>query len=105
MKRNVENAQKKQKQYYDRKHASGDLFTVGSLVLKKDFRRKRRRGGKMDYRWQGPFKITSVLGKGLYSLKEIDGNQVILTAFVLNCSCYLFKTNHLHRVLDNTFPV
>ena len=48
-----------------------------SLVLKKDFRQKRRRGGKMDYRWQGPFAITAVLGKGLYSLKERDVDQVL----------------------------
>ena len=38
VKTNVENAQRKQKLYYDQKHAVGDLFTVGSLVLKKDFR-------------------------------------------------------------------
>ena len=83
VKTNVENAQKKQKLYYDQKHAAGDLFTVGSLVLKKDFRRKRRRGGKMDYRWQGPFALTAVLGKGLYSLKERDGNQVLINTFSL----------------------
>ena len=77
VKTHVESAQRKQKLYYDQKHAAGDLFTVGSLVLKKVFRRKRRRGGKMDYRWQGPFVITSVLGKGLYSLKERDGDQVL----------------------------
>ncbi len=77
VKSNVENAQKKQKLHYDQKHAAGDLFTVGSLVLKKDFRRKRRRGGKMDYRWQGPFTITTVLGRGLYSLKERGGKKVI----------------------------
>jgi len=47
------------------------------LVLKKDFRRKRRRGGKMDYRWQGTFAITAVLGKGLYYLKERDRDQVL----------------------------
>ena len=38
VKTNVENAQRKQKLYYNQKHAAGDLFTVGSLVLKKDFR-------------------------------------------------------------------
>ena len=47
--KHVENAQRKQKLYYNQKHAAGDLFTVGSLVLKKDFRRKKRRGGKMDF--------------------------------------------------------
>ena len=31
----------------------------------------------MDYRWQGPFVITTVPGKGLYSLTERDGNQVV----------------------------
>ena len=77
VKTNVERAQKKQKLHYDRKHGAGDLFTIGSLVLKKDFRRRRRKGGKMDYRWQGPFVITTVLGKGLYSLTERDGNQVV----------------------------
>ena len=97
VKSNVENAQKKQKLYYDRKHAAGDLFTVGSLVLKKDFRRKKRKGGKMDYRWQGPFVITTVLGKGLYALKEKDGNQVIQWCMCLyicvssfNCDFFLF---------------
>lgn len=37
----------------------------------------------MDYRWQGPFAITAVLGKGLYSLKERDGNQVLINTFSL----------------------
>ena len=54
-----------------------ETFIVGSLVLKKDFRRKRQRGGKVDYRWQGPFAIIAVLRKGLYSLKERDGDQVL----------------------------
>ena len=49
-----EDPQKKQKFHYNQKHAVGDLFTVGSLVLKKNFRRKRRKGGKMDYCWQDP---------------------------------------------------
>ena len=77
VKTNVEHAQKKQKLHYNRKHGAGDLFTIGSLVLKKDFRRRRRKGGKMDYRWQGPFVITTILGKCLYSLRERDENQVV----------------------------
>ena len=77
VKTNVEHAQKKQKLNYDRKHGASDLFTIGSLVLKKDFRRRRRKGGNMDYRWQGPFVIITILGKGLYSLTERDENQVV----------------------------
>ena len=39
-KANIEKAQKKQKLHYDGKHGAGDLYTDGSEVLKKDFRRK-----------------------------------------------------------------
>ena len=59
-----------------KKHAAGDLFTVGSLVLKKNFTRRKRKGGKMDYRWQGPYTITTILGKGLFRLKERDGDKI-----------------------------
>ena len=74
---NIEQAQKKQKLYYDRKHGAGACFSVGATVLKKDFRRKKRRGGRLDYRWEGPFQITALLGKGLYRLKKISGSKVI----------------------------
>ena len=46
VKRNVENAHRKQKLYYNQKHVAGDLFNVGSIVVK-DFRRKRQRGGTL----------------------------------------------------------
>ena len=74
IKANMENPRK---EYYDSKHAIGDTFTIGSLVLKKDFRRRKRKGGMMDYRWQGPFVIISRLGKGLYRLKHRDEDRVI----------------------------
>ena len=50
VKANIEQAQIKQKEYYDKKHTLLGTFTNGSLVLKKDFTRKRRRGGALDYR-------------------------------------------------------
>ena len=76
IKENVLSAQTKQKNYYDKKHASGEVFNVGALVLKKDFTRRKRAGGKMDYLWTGPYKITGTLGKGLYKLKAVQGDKV-----------------------------
>ena len=55
------------------------LYQVGALVLKKDFRRKKRKGGKLDDRWLGPYMISKDLGKGFYSLsdeKEVTVNVV-----------------------------
>ena len=76
VKENIGNAQAKQKLYYDQKHGAASCFGVGSVVLLKDFTRKRRRGGKFDYRWKGPFTITGSLGKGLFKLKEVQGDKV-----------------------------
>ena len=32
--------------------------------------------GKLDYHWQGPYTITAALGKGLFQLKELNGDKV-----------------------------
>lgn len=47
-------------------------YAVGAEVLVKDYERKKRKGGKLDYRWLGPYKIERSLGKGLYMLKEAN---------------------------------
>ena len=52
-------AQAKQKRNYDQKHNVAEYFGVGSAVLLKDFNRKKCKGGKLDYCWQGPFVIIS----------------------------------------------
>lgn len=64
IKKNTVIAQQKQKQYYDMKHGAATCFTVGDAVLKKDFKREKCRGGKLDRRWEGPFVSTASLGKG-----------------------------------------
>lgn len=66
---NIKEAQKKQKEAYDRKHARPEGFQVGLKVLKKDFCRKKRANGKLDVKYLGPYIITKVLGKGTYSLE------------------------------------
>ena len=52
MKSNIEAAQAKQKKYYDEKFGASLCFRVGSTVFKKDFTRKKRKGGKLDYHYR-----------------------------------------------------
>ena len=66
IKANIAKAQKKQKEYYDKKQC----------WLKKDFTRKKRKGGKLDYRWNGPYKIIASIGRGLFKLEEINNGKV-----------------------------
>ena len=75
VKENIKEAQKKQKEVYDRKHTDPPKFAVGTIVLKKDFRRKKRKGGCLDHRWIGPYKIVKDVGKGFYSIQNVDNGK------------------------------
>ena len=46
-KANIQLAQKKQKLEYDRKRANPKAYELGTKVLKKDFKQRKRKGGKM----------------------------------------------------------
>ena len=56
----------KQKLQYDAKHSKVKIFK-GAIVLMRDMRRKKRKGGKLDPKWLRPYTIIQQLGKGFYS--------------------------------------
>ena len=60
-KKNIVAAQAKQKAAYDKKHAKPHPFQKGQLFLKKDFTWKKRRGGKLEASFLGPYIIQSEL--------------------------------------------
>ena len=62
---NILAAQVKQKEQYDRKHAKPELFPKGQLVLKKDFRRQNRKGGKLSVRFLGPYIIQKFFSRSV----------------------------------------
>ena len=70
VKANIIAAQARQKEQYDKKHFKPDIFTCGALVLRKDMKRKKRAGGKMDFKWLGPYRIIKSMGKGLYQIES-----------------------------------
>ena len=53
-------------------------YSVGAKMLIKDYNRKKRKGGKMDYKWLGPYTIVKSLGKGLYALKAADDSVGVI---------------------------
>ena len=44
---------------------------MGSTVLRKDFTRKKQKGGKLDYKCLGPYRITHSIGRRIYRLQLI----------------------------------
>ena len=65
-------AQKNQKETYDRKHLPEEL-PVGTEVPLENTAQRQRKGGKMDPVWLGPYTISKSMGKGVYELKNSDG--------------------------------
>ena len=78
-KANILVAQLRQKRTYDQRHSDPFVFRIGGLVLKKDFKRKKRRGGKLDPKWVGPYTIVGNLGRGLYHLQEVSNPTKFLS--------------------------
>jgi len=70
VKANIVAAQARQKEQYDKKHFNPDIFTPGAFVLRKDMKRKKRAGGKMDFKWLGPYRVVKSMGKGLYNIES-----------------------------------
>jgi hypothetical protein len=54
---------------YDLKH-EGPQYNVGDKVLKYNRRRDTRMGDKLAARFSGPYVINSVLGRGVYQLRQ-----------------------------------
>ena len=76
VKANITAAQARMKVQYDKKHHNPDIFSKGALVLKKDMKRKKRAGGKMDFKWLGPYRIVKSMGKGLYQIESTDHRKL-----------------------------
>ena len=67
--KNIEEAQEKQKEYYDRKR-SPETFADGTEVLVENTAQKQRKGGKLTDKWLGPYIINRHISKGLYKTQK-----------------------------------
>jgi len=77
---NITAAQAKQKKRFDLKHAPPPTFSVGDRVLKYNRRRDTRKGDKLEKKYQGPYIIVEVMGKGTYRLTTANGSPVKMLA-------------------------
>ena len=73
----IANAQKKQKETYDRKHLPEE-FSVGAKVLVENSSDKQRKVGKLNPSWYGPNIISKYHGKGVYQLSNQAGDVIEL---------------------------
>ena len=66
------------KDVYDWKHSLPNSFSEGEFVLKKDFKRKKRAGAKLETQYVGPYMIMKIHGKGFYRLKQVGNEECVV---------------------------
>lgn len=57
--------------------------------------KKKRAGGKFDFNWLGPYKITKSLGRGLYRLEKMDNGSVVNRVHGVHIKSYKMKESEV----------
>nr|GEV11556.1 hypothetical protein [Tanacetum cinerariifolium] len=64
-------------------------FKPGDLVFRSNEASHAEDGGKLEPKWEGPYEVTEALGKGVYKLKDRNGNILPRTWNICNLKkCY-----------------
>ncbi|GKF15632.1 reverse transcriptase domain-containing protein [Tanacetum coccineum] len=81
----------KMEKYYNSK-VRNTSFKPEDLVYHNNDASHVEEGGKLSPKWEGPYEITEVLGKGAYKLSDRDGKQLPRTWNICNLKkCYFYE--------------
>ena len=73
--RRIEKEQQRQKQRHDQ-NVRPQMFAVHDMVLLHDTAKAKQHSGKFIPKWNGPYRIHSVLGNGVYRLAQPNGKTL-----------------------------
>ena len=66
-------------------------FKIGDWVLRKTFRNTTNpRDGKLAPQWEGPYRITEVVGQGAYQLRSVDEQDLPRSWNAMHLKLYHF---------------
>ena len=80
------------------------LKLVLRCMVKKDFVRKKRRGGKLDPKWVGPYIITAKLSKGFYSLQSVANSSDCIKRVMFYSSEYQSSCSNSPNHFNQSSP-
>ncbi|KAJ9544403.1 LOW QUALITY PROTEIN: hypothetical protein OSB04_024110 [Centaurea solstitialis] len=70
-------SQKAMVERYFNKKVKVKVFQVGDHVLRRVFpNTQESNAGKLSIKWEGPYIITKIVGKGAYKISTIEGNEI-----------------------------
>ncbi|GJS07923.1 reverse transcriptase domain-containing protein [Tanacetum coccineum] len=89
-------SKRKIEKYYNAKVRSTS-FKPRDLVYRNNDASHAEQGGKLGPKWEGPYEVTELLGKGAYKLRGHDGKQLPRTWNICNLKkCYVYRTYAPH---------
>ena len=94
---NIIAAQLRQKKAYYRKHCKLGQFQCDPLVLLKNFKQQKVKGGKLMERYLGPYTIMNVLPHGVYELRNEKGKTTRATGSHLK----IYKSSDAQCIGEN----
>ncbi|GJR16891.1 hypothetical protein Tco_0965418 [Tanacetum coccineum] len=81
----------KMEKYYNSK-ICGTSFKPGDIVYRNNDASHATNIGKLGPKWEGPYEVTKVLGKGAYKLKDRKGNELPRTWNICNLKkCFIHE--------------
>lgn len=101
---NISNAQQKQKEHYDKKHAGTSSIAVGSLALLANAKNKQRKGGKQDPLWLGPYIVENISDKGVCTLRNKETGNTLKQQYNVSLLT-LFKEKQSQSSCDKKRPL
>ncbi|KAJ9547969.1 LOW QUALITY PROTEIN: hypothetical protein OSB04_020512 [Centaurea solstitialis] len=70
-------SQKAMVERYFNKKVKVKVFQIGDHVLRRVFpNTQESNAGKLSIKWEGPYIITKIVGKGAYKISTIEGNEI-----------------------------
>ena len=92
-----------QKQTIERnfnKNVKAKIFQVGDYVLRWIFQNTQEvNAEKLSIKWEGPYQISQVIGKGAYRLQTLEGKEVPRSWDVTHLKRYYFWSYFLHTII------
>ena len=80
---NIEKAQSRQKKAYDRRKNYISDININDMVMRKLQKNVQRKGGKLEKKFAGPYKVVAKTVKGNCQLEDTKG-KVLKTSFPIN---------------------
>ncbi|KAL0462227.1 UNVERIFIED_CONTAM: hypothetical protein Slati_0110300 [Sesamum latifolium] len=78
-------------------------FQVGNLVLRREDALKPV--GKLDSTWEGPYKITSVIGRGVYRLEDLERRPYPVPGTSITSKNIMPRSMRGHRPPSGSIPL